>query len=62
MIPVEQTCPKCGTRFMGSDIIGYPCFSCGIVEMAEEEKGAPLTEEETLVAIASNPPFDFGEI
>jgi len=28
MIPVEQTCPKCGSRFMGSDIVGLPCTSC----------------------------------
>lgn len=28
MIPVEQTCPKCHERFMGSDVIGFPCPSC----------------------------------
>lgn len=28
MIPVEQTCPKCGTRFMGSDVVGLPCHYC----------------------------------
>lgn len=28
MVPVEQTCPKCKARFMGSDMVGDPCPSC----------------------------------
>jgi hypothetical protein len=28
MIPVEQTCPKCHIRFLGSDVVGLPCPSC----------------------------------
>lgn len=28
MIPVEQTCPKCRGRFVGSDVVGFPCPSC----------------------------------
>jgi hypothetical protein len=28
MRPVEQTCPKCQGRFLGSDVIGFPCEPC----------------------------------
>lgn len=28
MIPTEQTCPICGDRFEGSDVIGDPCPNC----------------------------------
>lgn len=28
MIPVEQTCPKCRNRFVGSDVVGFPCPDC----------------------------------
>jgi Zn finger protein HypA/HybF involved in hydrogenase expression len=28
MLPVEQTCPKCHNRFIGSDMIGFPCPDC----------------------------------
>lgn len=34
MIPVEQTCPKCRGRFMGSDVVGLSCPSC--MEMSDE--------------------------
>jgi len=59
MLPVEQTCPKCHGRFMGSDVIGYPCPSCtGISEQSliealtsmnqmyyqEEENDRPRTD------------------
>lgn len=46
MVPVEQNCPICGTTFMGSDMIGFPCSSCSAIEHAEKEKGSPLTEAE----------------
>ena len=28
MVPTEQTCPKCGARFIGSDVIGGRCPAC----------------------------------
>ena len=28
VIPIEQTCPKCGSRFLGSDVLGEPCWPC----------------------------------
>jgi hypothetical protein len=28
MIPVWQTCPCCNDRFLGSDVIGFPCSRC----------------------------------
>jgi hypothetical protein len=35
MVPVEQTCPSCHRRHLGSDIVGLPCANCmGINETA----------------------------
>ena len=28
MMPVWQTCPCCHDRFLGSDVIGFPCSRC----------------------------------
>lgn len=28
IMPVNQTCPKCGQPFMGSDAVGDPCPRC----------------------------------
>ncbi len=28
MIPVDQTCPLCHCRFIGSDVVGGPCQAC----------------------------------
>jgi hypothetical protein len=35
MIPVWQTCPCCNTRFLGSDMIGFPCFECSGLDVIE---------------------------
>ena len=38
MVPVEQTCPVCNNRFMGSDMVGDPCMPCrGFNELTLEE-------------------------
>lgn len=34
MMPVEQTCPQCRGRFIGSDVVGLPCPSC--MDMSNE--------------------------
>lgn len=45
MIPVEQTCPKCRGRFMGSDVVGFPCPSCmGIDEQSLIEALAAMNQ------------------
>lgn len=36
VMPVEQTCPSCGQRFMGSDAIGDPCPDCTNPDWAPE--------------------------
>lgn len=45
MIPVEQTCPKCGGRFVGSDIVGYPCPPCSGENSALTEALKHLTDD-----------------
>ena len=46
MQPIEQTCPTCGIRFMGSDAIGYPCLDCSVIDRWETNLGRELTEDE----------------
>lgn len=46
VMPVEQTCPKCHNRHMGSDVLGMPCFECEVEERTEARLGRPLTDEE----------------
>lgn len=36
VIPVEQTCPVCGDRFMGSDMVGMPCMPCASGGLLDE--------------------------
>lgn len=44
MIPVEQTCPKCHSRFKGSDIIGYPCPSCMAIDNYSDQLQEALNQ------------------
>lgn len=66
MLPVEQTCPTCHTRFMGSDMVGDPCLGCIMVEAAEKEKGSPLTEDERMSvyysSMSTQRNIDLGEV
>lgn len=46
-IPVEQTCPECRGRFVGSDIVGLPCPNCqGFDQAALDRAVAALTSME----------------
>lgn len=38
MVPVEQKCPTCGEWFMGSDMVGFPCFECGGMNQTDIDK------------------------
>lgn len=63
VLPLRQTCPKCGTEFMGSDIVGLPCFGCQAVESKEDILGRPLSDEEALAVragamISTTPKFE----
>ena len=37
-IPVEQTCPECRRRFVGSNIVVYPCLECQGYDQAALER------------------------
>ena len=41
MIPVEQRCPSCGRKFMGSDAIGDKCLECKINESNIDQCDCP---------------------
>lgn len=57
IMPVRQTCPKCGKPFMGSDAVGDNCLSCKVeVGMAIEKLREDLERQNVseLLILAGN--------
>lgn len=67
VIPVEQTCPKCGSRFMGSDCIGDSCSSCrmGYLDLSLDylmRTDSPAQPEEPSDAPCSHPSYSWSAL